>query len=168
MKWFRFYTEALHDPKVQQLPGDLFKVWVSILCLASRYGGEIPVAAVPHHLSHRSDRAVREINDLIRRGLLVYGGGLIIPHNWHGRQYKSDLSTERVRRFRTRSMKRFRNVSNETHETAPEKKVSKKERERASKWVADLEARLAAETQSANVTSLDALRNLTPLTKWRE
>jgi len=65
-------------------------------------------------------------------------------------------------------MKRFRNVSNETHETAPEKKVSKKERERASKWVADLEARLAAETQSANVTSLDALRNLTPLTKWRE
>ena len=164
MKWFRFYTEALHDPKVQQLPGDLFKVWVSILCLASRYGGEIPVAAVPHHLSHRSDRAVREINDLIRRGLLVYGGGLIIPHNWHGRQYKSDLSTARVRRFRQRRKVKRRNGQSETHETAPEKKESKKEREVVRKWVAELERRLTAES---NVTDITSLRRLKPLSKWK-
>src|SRR6516164_5544563 len=35
MKWFRFYTEAMHDPKVQRLSPELFKFWVNLLCLAS-------------------------------------------------------------------------------------------------------------------------------------
>lgn len=35
MKWFRFYSEALHDPKVQQLRPELFKFWVNCLCLAN-------------------------------------------------------------------------------------------------------------------------------------
>ena len=36
MKWFRFYHDAIDDPKVQRLPGDVFKFWVNLLCLASR------------------------------------------------------------------------------------------------------------------------------------
>jgi hypothetical protein len=38
------------------------------------------------------------------------------PHNWNGRQYKSDVSTERVKRFRQHK----RNVSSTVTETAPE------------------------------------------------
>jgi hypothetical protein len=41
-RWFRFYDDALNDPKVQKLSGDLFKAWVNILCLASKHGGELP------------------------------------------------------------------------------------------------------------------------------
>ena len=62
-------------------------------------------------------------------------------------------------------MKRFRNVPSETLETAPDKKVSKKERERASKWVADLEARLVSET---NVTDITSLKRLKPLGEWMD
>jgi len=36
--WFRFYNDALDNPKVQLLPSDLFKTWVNLLCIASRFG----------------------------------------------------------------------------------------------------------------------------------
>ena len=40
--WFRAYNEALDDPKVQRLPGELFKTWFNLLCVASRCGGSLP------------------------------------------------------------------------------------------------------------------------------
>jgi hypothetical protein len=47
MKWFRFYSEALHDPKVQQLRPELFKFWVNCLCLANEQPdrGTLPTVA---------------------------------------------------------------------------------------------------------------------------
>lgn len=41
-RWFRFYDEALDDPKVQRLPGEDFKAWVNMLALASKHGGQLP------------------------------------------------------------------------------------------------------------------------------
>ena len=41
-RWFRFYDEVVHDPKVQRLPGDKFKAWVNLLCLASANSGYLP------------------------------------------------------------------------------------------------------------------------------
>jgi len=166
MKWFRFYNEVLHDPKVQKLPGELFKTWVNILCIASKYGGEIPVADLSHHLSHRYDRIDREVDKLIHEGLLTYGGGLIIPHNWYGRQYKFVPDAERARNYRARK-RRAKVVSMKRHDvTVPEKKESKKEREAVRKRVADLlEARLKAQTQTTNVTSF---RTIKPLGKWED
>jgi len=166
MKWFRFYTEVLHDPKIRELPDVLFRAWVNILCVASKYGGEMPVADLPHQLGRRSDFVQREVNILIERGLLTYGGGLIIPHNWYGRQYKSDNPAERMRNYRARK-RRAKVVTLKRYEvTAPEKKESKKEREAVRKRVADLlEARLKAETQTTNVTSF---RTIKPLGKWKD
>ena len=43
-RWFRYYDEALDDPKVQRLSGDLFKVWVNLLSLASKNDGKLPSA----------------------------------------------------------------------------------------------------------------------------
>ncbi len=43
-------------------------------------------------------------------------GGVFTPHNWNARQFKSDVSTERVKRFRNKE----RNVAKRLHETAPE------------------------------------------------
>jgi hypothetical protein len=55
----------------------------------------------------------------------LHGAGLLdktetgfTPHNWKGRQYKSDVSTERVKRFRETK----RNVSSTVSETPPEQK----------------------------------------------
>ena len=158
------YEEILEDPKLRVLPGELFKTWTYILALASRYRGEIPIEHVSQYMSHRSDRTYREISELINRGLLTYGGGLIIPHNWFGRQYRSDSAAERMRRYRARKRYARSDVTQRYDVTAPDKKVSKKERERAKKWVADLEARLASET---NVTDITSLKRLKPLGKWK-
>jgi hypothetical protein len=42
------------------------------------------------------------------------------PHNWNARQYESDVSTNRVRAFRERRMKRFTDVSETANETPPD------------------------------------------------
>jgi len=42
MNWFRYHTDALDNPKVQELPPELFKFWVNLLCLARLYDGVLP------------------------------------------------------------------------------------------------------------------------------
>ena len=110
MPWFRFYAEALSDPKVQRLSPELFRAWVNLLCLASQHGGTLPsVDDMAFHLRISSSQAAQQLDDLILAGLLdILPDGVIQPHNWHVRQYASDTSTERVRKHRE---KRQRNVS---------------------------------------------------------
>lgn len=117
-RWFRFYNEALDDPKVQQLDPVVFKHWVNLLCIACRNDGKLP-SHEAMAFSLRLD--IIGLESLLDR-LLIAGlidvrkgganGSYIAPHGWEKRQYKSDTSTERV--------KRFRNVAVTANETAPE------------------------------------------------
>lgn len=82
MIWFRFYSEALDNPKVQLLPGDLFKAWVNLLCLANRAeprGTLPPVAEVAFALRASEDQTAEWLAELERRGLLETGDGLTRP-----------------------------------------------------------------------------------------
>jgi hypothetical protein len=102
-QWFRFYESALDDPKVQRLPGDLFKGWINLLCLAKRHNGTLP----PHEdiafaLRLSAKEATKLLDSLVECGLLDHDETGISPHNWNARQYKSDVSTDRVKRFRKR------------------------------------------------------------------
>jgi len=120
MKWFRFYSDALDDPKVQRLPGDLFKAWVNILCLASRSEGVLPsMEDMTFGLRLSETEVTAILAALTARGLLDEEDGNVSPHNWKHRQYKSDDVTARVRSHRDN-----RNVSvtpDETfHETLSE------------------------------------------------
>lgn len=104
MKWFRYYTEALNDPKVQRLPGKLFKFWVNVLCLARMNDGILPeLEEIGFALRLRPHTTEAMLDDLIDRGLLDTSGTEVSPHNWEGRQYKSDDVTERVREHRIRA-----------------------------------------------------------------
>jgi DNA-binding transcriptional MocR family regulator len=126
-RWFRFYTESLNDPKVQLLPAPLFKAWVNILCAASRYNGQLPSnSELAMVLARRSDHVQRDVNELIKRGLIDEINGHLEPHNWFVRQYKSDSSTPRVKRFR----KRHSYVSETADETAPENREQNTERKK--------------------------------------
>jgi hypothetical protein len=98
-------VEALNDPKVQLLPDGLFKFWVNCLCVARQAAGQLPdVASLA--FQNRMDRATAEtaVQDLIAGGLLdrTDAGGLT-PHNWNTRQYQSDTSTARVKRYRSKA-----------------------------------------------------------------
>lgn len=116
--WFRLYDELLDDPKVQCLDPEDFKNWINLLCVASRNGGKIGnVSETAFALRMSEDGALTVLERLCQRCLIdkVSGGTdgwHYAPHAWGKRQYKSDTSTERV--------KRFRNRSKPLHETAPD------------------------------------------------
>jgi hypothetical protein len=107
-RWFRFYDAALDDPKVQRLDGETFKAWVNLLCLSSRNGGFLPPIADIAFSLRIDDHAARTLVErLLSAALLdrVSGGSdgyRYAPHAWQERQYKSDTSTDRVKRFRER------------------------------------------------------------------
>lgn len=102
--WFRFYNESVDDPKVQRLSPPLFKFWINCLCLASKHGGTLPELDHVAFSLRMTERTAQESQEsLIASGLLDVVGNSVSPHNWNGRQYNSDVSTERVKRFRQRS-----------------------------------------------------------------
>lgn len=116
--WFRLYTDILTSRKVLTLEPELFRAWVICLALTKESGGLLPpVEDVAFGLRTSTAEAQRLTEALVKHGLLDTDGVNIAPHNWNVRQFESDSSTERV--------KRFRNVS----ETAPEQIQSRAETE---------------------------------------
>ncbi len=104
MSWFRFYTDVLNDPKVQRLPAETFRAWVNLLCLAKEHDGVLPdLPDVAFALRVSEEEAGGWLDELESRGLLDRDElSRRFPHNWEGRQYASDSSTERVRRHRAK------------------------------------------------------------------
>lgn len=102
--WFRFYAEALDDPKVQSLRPELFKAWVNMLCVASKSSGCLPeMESLAFHLRTDIETIIAFHSELVERGLIDVSARGSRIHAWDKRQYKSDTSTERVKRFRKRS-----------------------------------------------------------------
>lgn len=104
MRWFRLYDEVLDDPKVQQLSPHLFKIWINLLCLASKHDGVFP--SLPHvsfALRLSESETESAFHELKKCGLIDVSKTGCKPHSWEKRQYKSDTSTDRVKRFRERS-----------------------------------------------------------------
>jgi hypothetical protein len=103
-RWFRLYDELLDDPKVQRLSGDDFKAWINLLCLASRKEGSLPPEMdIAFALRVDAKKGSAIVARLVSAGLFDDDGGRFVPHGWNTRQYKSDVSTGRVKRFRERS-----------------------------------------------------------------
>ena len=105
MRWFRFYTEALNDPKVQRLPAKTFRTWINILCISADREGELwgtlpPVSDLAYQL-RMTEKATTELLDtLIAIGLIDRNGESVSLHNWDKWQYRSDDVTARTRRSR--------------------------------------------------------------------
>ena len=102
-RWFRLYEETLDDPKVQLLPDALFKVWVNLLCLTSRNNGVLPPCdQIAFALRMTEERVEEVMSEFISKGLIDETDDFTRPHNWQARQYKSDDSNERVKRYRAK------------------------------------------------------------------
>lgn len=113
-RWFRFYADAMRNPKVASLSDYQFRLWVQLLAVASENDGIIPNEKyLKNILRVRLDHLLRGLNGLITIGLiepLERHNDLVTkplerhytPHNWSKRQYKSDTSTERVTLHRKR------------------------------------------------------------------
>lgn len=103
-RWFRFYDEALDNPKVQNLPPALFKAWVNILCIASKRNGRLgSLEDIAFALRMTVKQAESAVTALKAARLIDGTGAVIEPHDWHAMQYSSDSSAERMRRHRQRN-----------------------------------------------------------------
>ena len=157
-RWFRFYDEVLNDPKVQLLPPEKFKIWVNLLCLASKNDGVLPALdAVTFALRVTRDDLVTTLDQFRDAGLLdlveVRDAPMSYePHNWKERQYISDTKdptgAERARRYRERHGRvtrdgRDANVSVTATRTDTECKLRGKFKLRTERYLASLGQRLA-------------------------
>lgn len=120
-RWFRVYDDLVDDPKVQRLSAENFRALVNLWCLTSRNGGTLPPADdIAFSLRMRPDKVAALLAGLRNAGLLddemTENGNVTRPHNWQRRQFKSDVSTGRVKRHRERQG----NVSSTVSETPPD------------------------------------------------
>lgn len=104
-KWFRFYSEALNDHKVQSLSPELFKTWINLLCIASSNRGKLhDVDRLSFELRVSKHEMQCRLDDLILAGLIdIMPDKTLEPHNWGNRQYQSDSSTDRVKKYRSKN-----------------------------------------------------------------
>ena len=111
-RWFRSYADKLDNPKVQRLSDANYRAWDSLLCVACRYDGLLPPLADLAFLLRRPPPVTAKLIDtLMQAGLFVKTERGIEPHDWNTWQYKSDVSTGRVKQHRERRQNATRNVS---------------------------------------------------------
>lgn len=116
-RWFRVYDDLVDDPKIQRLPGDTVKSLLNLWCLASQNNGLLPAEDdIAFKLRTTPAKVKHLLSVLGECGLMDSDETGIKPHNWNGRQFKSDVSNERVKQHRERK----RNVTQTVTETPPE------------------------------------------------
>jgi hypothetical protein len=106
-RWFRVYDDLVDDPKVQRLDPLLFKALINLWCLTSTNGGVLPpIDEIAFKLRMTPHKARRVLDALSAAGLFEDDGTGTHPHNWAGRQHKSDVedptAAQRMRRHRNR------------------------------------------------------------------
>jgi hypothetical protein len=120
------------DPKVQRLPDALFKALINLWCLASKNDGTLPPAdEIGFKLRMKPEKVATMLTTLLDKGLLDEFETALRPHNWRNRQYKSDVSTDRVKQFRKRLGNVSRPVSVTRPDTETERLLSSSEQEPA-------------------------------------
>jgi hypothetical protein len=106
--WWRAHDEAVDDPKLCLLSDRAHRAWFNLCCLTSANGGTFPnVNVILLKLRLSKSKLASVFEELKEAGLIDEDETGVRPHNWNGRQFKSDISTERVKQHRERQ----RNVS---------------------------------------------------------
>lgn len=104
MDWFRMYGDMPDDPKIGTLTDSQFRTWVELLCAACKAEdeGNTKLTAETINWSLRRDVSC-DVTELSQRHLVtVNGDGEYVIKAWAKRQYKTDSSAERTRRYRER------------------------------------------------------------------
>jgi hypothetical protein len=95
-RWFRLYASIRHDPKVQRLPLKARWALLMMWTLASENDGVIPEDHLDYELGMRPCQVKEVVNLLMGLTLLERIGDKLVPHNWHGRQYKNKEAEKRI------------------------------------------------------------------------
>jgi hypothetical protein len=116
----RFVQPAAHIAAsftILKLPEVTRWRWVAVLSAASKCDGMIPAAEDLALILRITLRATRELLQTLETAKLIDKSAHgFVPHNWNGRQYKSDVSTDRVQKHRNKK----RNGTETFHVVAPD------------------------------------------------
>jgi len=145
LPWFRMYTEAVDDEKLKLLAFEDRWHFVALLCCKGKgmLDEDQSFDLLERKLSVKLGLQRRELDELHRRLMEV---GLVDeywqPTKWDSRQYRSDRSTERVRRHRQKNqnadvthetdMKRYETVSVTPPDTETDTDTEKDKKNRPS------------------------------------
>lgn len=125
--WFRLYKEFSTDPKIQMLSEAYQRRFIMLLCNRCGKDNETFQDSYMAFQMRISESEWAETKkEFIRLNLCDSHNN---PTNWDKWQYKSDSSTERVRRFREKNItleKRDRNVSETPQSRVDNSRVKKK------------------------------------------
>lgn len=100
-RWLRINEDCIDNPKILKLPEALRWQWVALLCVASKNDGVLPpIDDVALCLRVPEAKAAEFITKLVKARLLDRQGDVFVPHNWDKRQFKSDSSYDRVKKYR--------------------------------------------------------------------
>jgi hypothetical protein len=120
MKWLRFYTEILDDPKMRELDHLEYRLFTYMLAVAAECERDGLIPMMPNVLAWRVRYPLADVERTIHKlkalNVIRQNGIGIEFINWGKRQYQSDNVNERVRRHRAKQSQ-----DNETlHETLQE------------------------------------------------
>ena len=124
--WFRSYVSVLDpDDKTRQLTNKQFRHWHLLLALYRKNSAHLPQQTdIGRALNVRPSDVQTILDSFVILGLFdiekVAGENSYVPHNWDVRQFETDTSTERVKRFRERHLKRNETVSGNRFATSSE------------------------------------------------
>ena len=103
MRWFRVYAELIDDPKFIKLGPELRSGLLMTWCVAASNDGRLPsIEDLAIKFRMPEARAARLIDDLRHHGFIDEDEQGLAPHNWAARQFKSDVSNKRTKRYRER------------------------------------------------------------------
>lgn len=107
--WIRLYTDIPYSAKVQRLPDHLFRFLVNCWALTGASKDDCVPDLSDLCFALRIDPGICQayLDHLIDQNLLTrrQGSGKIVPKNWDDRQFLSESSTDRVRKFREKLKK---------------------------------------------------------------
>jgi hypothetical protein len=155
-RWVRVYADILDDPKIAQISAKSFKFFIFLLVFCAENGIDDKILDDQASICWRfriSEKVYNEaIAELQDKDIISFKNNQLIINNWSKRQYKSDCSTERV--------KRYRNVTKTLHETPPETETeTETDTDTETEGEAEKETECADAPSSHQPKSVDALGN---------
>ena len=112
MQWFRMYSEFAHDPKIQSMSESYQRRLIMLFCLRScDVLGTLHSDDIAFHLRITSEEMEETKKVFLAKGFIDKYWNIL---NWEKRQYVSDSSTYRTRKYRERA-KNVTGTSQERH-----------------------------------------------------
>jgi len=147
MPWFRVYSEILDDRKLKRIckktghsKALVIGVWTCLLALANNATprGELSISEdIPYTIDDLEDELglpseiiLQLIDEFIEMGM-INGRNTMSITNWEKRQFKSDNSTERVRRFREKEAEELKRYNETLQKRSRERGEEEQNREEA-------------------------------------